>query len=237
MAPNAGQSAVTVYPVTNYSFGSKPHKQEKDHNVAERMARLKSNYDRDGMRRSVDGVLLVHEHNHPHVLLLQYGMHFFKLPGGRLKPGEDAVTGLRRKLADAHPPVSPLLLRCAECVALPQSMTSTPPFPFPSPPPLCAWDSEVQECKKLFLVPLAERSMFAVPRNVKLVAVPLFELYDNVPRYGPVISAIPAMLSRYRVNVVSQLPLLGTVNTLPQPPMAPQQQQQQQQHQQYQQMQ
>lgn len=46
-------------------------------------------YDRDGMRRSVDGVLLVHEHNHPHVLLLQYGMHFFKLPGGRLKPGED----------------------------------------------------------------------------------------------------------------------------------------------------
>ena len=41
------------------------------------------------MRRSVDGVLLVHEHNHPHVLLVQVGASFFKLPGGRLRPGED----------------------------------------------------------------------------------------------------------------------------------------------------
>ncbi|MEW5301044.1 MAG: hypothetical protein WDW36_003927 [Sanguina aurantia] len=236
MAPNAGQSAVTVYPVTNYSFGSKPHKQEKDHNVAERMARLKSNYDRDGMRRSVDGVLLVHEHNHPHVLLLQYGMHFFKLPGGRLKPGEDEVEGLRRKLTNTLSPVNPLLVTpwdIGECMGVAWRPNFDTIF-YPYVPPHI---TQPKECKKLFLVPLAERSMFAVPRNVKLVAVPLFELYDNVPRYGPVISAIPAMLSRYRVNVVSQLPLLGTVNTLPQPPMAPQQQQQQQQHQQYQQMQ
>lgn len=41
------------------------------------------------MRRSVDAVLLVHEHNHPHVLLLQMGSSFFRLPGGRLKVGED----------------------------------------------------------------------------------------------------------------------------------------------------
>eukprot|EP00955_Chlamydomonas_euryale_P098077 365123-Chlamydomonas_euryale.AAC.17 len=31
---------------------------------------------------------------------------------------------------------------------------------------------------------------------MKLVAVPLFEIYDNPGRYGPLISAIPAMLSR-----------------------------------------
>ena len=41
------------------------------------------------MRRSVDGVILVHKHNTVHVLLLQVGSAFFKLPGGRLKPGED----------------------------------------------------------------------------------------------------------------------------------------------------
>lgn len=37
-----------------------------------------------------------------------------------------------------------------------------------------------QECKKLFIVHLSEREYFAVPRNLKLLAVPLFELYDNV---------------------------------------------------------
>lgn len=38
----------------------------------------------------------------------------------------------------------------------------------------------MQECKKLFVVPLSERQYFAVPKNLKLLAVPLFELYDNV---------------------------------------------------------
>ena len=36
-------------------------------------------YNKSGMRRSVEGVLLVHEHNIPHVLLLQLGTTFFKL--------------------------------------------------------------------------------------------------------------------------------------------------------------
>ena len=38
-------------------------------------------------------MMLVFEHNHPHVLLLQLGNAFFKLPGGRLRPGEDGVWG------------------------------------------------------------------------------------------------------------------------------------------------
>jgi hypothetical protein len=36
-------------------------------------------------------VLVVHEHGHPHVLVLQMGASFFKLPGGRLRPGEDGA--------------------------------------------------------------------------------------------------------------------------------------------------
>lgn len=40
-----------------------------------------------------------------------------------------------------------------------------------------------QECKKLYLVYLSEREYFAVPKNLKLLAVPLFELYDNVQVY------------------------------------------------------
>ena len=60
---------------------------------------MRDEFDSLGMRRSVDGVLLVHEHGLPHVLLLQLGTTFFKLPGGELKPGEDEVSKekLRRK--------------------------------------------------------------------------------------------------------------------------------------------
>ena len=45
------------------------------------------------------------------------------------------------------------------------------------------------------VIPLAE--ILAVPKNMKLLAVPLFELYDNSQRYGPQLAAIPHLLSRY----------------------------------------
>lgn len=61
---------------------------------------MREEYEKDGMRRCVDGVLIVHEHGLPHVLLLQLGQSFFKLPGGELKPGEDQVEGLKRFLTD-----------------------------------------------------------------------------------------------------------------------------------------
>ena len=37
----------------------------------------------------VSAVPQVHQHGHPHVLMMQIGNSFFKLPGGRLRPGED----------------------------------------------------------------------------------------------------------------------------------------------------
>ena len=49
------------------------------------------------------------------------------------------------------------------------------------------WKCEVSKWP-VYLPRLPERAMFAVPRNYKLVAVPLSELYDNSNGYGPVIS-------------------------------------------------
>lgn len=43
-----------------------------------------------------------------------------------------------------------------------------------------------------------------MPKNMKLLAVPLFELYDNTARYGPQLSAIPHLLSRYRFEFVDE---------------------------------
>ncbi len=47
-------------------------------------------------------------------------------------------------------------------------------------------------------LPLSSRraEVLAVPKNMKLLAIPLFELYDNAARYGPQLSAIPHLLSR-----------------------------------------
>ncbi|CAI0403541.1 unnamed protein product [Linum tenue] len=147
-------------------------------------------------------ILQVQEHNHPHILLLQIGNTFCKLPGGRLKPGENEIEGLKRKLTSKLGANSPALVpdwQIGECVAIwwrPNFETIMYPY---CPPHI----TKPKECKKLFLVHLSEREYFAVPKNLKLLVVPLFELYDNVQRYGPVISTIPQQLSRFRFNMIS----------------------------------
>jgi hypothetical protein len=61
---------LNVHPLGNYSFGNSPPRAE---GVAgsERAAKLAEAYAQSGVRRSVEGILLVNEHRHPHVLLLQ----------------------------------------------------------------------------------------------------------------------------------------------------------------------
>ena len=69
-----------------------------------------------------------------------------------------------------------------------------------------SWEGKNNNRKKKFqvllllvLMPVIHIStaLFAVPKNYKLVAAPLFELYDNAPGYGPIISSLPQLLSRY----------------------------------------
>jgi cleavage and polyadenylation specificity factor subunit 5 len=76
------------------------------------------------MRRTVEGILVVHDHGHPHILMLQIANAFFKLcvcflytpscylktsfsigrPGDYLKPGEDEIEGLKRRLDERLAP-------------------------------------------------------------------------------------------------------------------------------------
>lgn len=69
--------------------------------------------------------------------------------------------------------------------------------------------SRPKEIRRLFLVHLPEKCFLAVPKNYRLVAVPLFEIYDHTQRYGPVISSVPQMLSRFNIILAgqSQVPL------------------------------
>ena len=67
------------YPLTNYTFGQKEPVYEQDISASARFQRMREEYAVTGMRRSAEGVLIVHEHGLPHILLLQHGSAFFKL--------------------------------------------------------------------------------------------------------------------------------------------------------------
>jgi len=62
--------------------------------------------------------------------------------------------------------------------------------------------SRPKECKKLYFVQLPRSKVLCVPKNMRIVAVPLYELYDNTNKYGPQLAAIPHLLSRYNFEFV-----------------------------------
>lgn len=105
------------------THSTKEAQPEEDPSVSARLQRLQNNYEDFGMRRTVEGVLVVHDHGHPHILMLQIANAFFKLyvlpcslhflpfdvtssPGDYLKPGEDELEGLKRRLDDRLAPPS-----------------------------------------------------------------------------------------------------------------------------------
>ncbi|CAG9536144.1 unnamed protein product [Cercopithifilaria johnstoni] len=192
---NSIDRAINLYPLTNYTFGTKDPQAERDHSVQARFQRMREEYEKIGMRRSVEGVLLVHEHSLPHVLLLQIGTTFFKLPGGELNPGEDEVEGLKRLLTETlgRQDGAKDLWTIEDVIG----NWWRPNFDPPRYPYIPAHVTKPKEQTKLFLVQLPERALFAVPKNYKLVAAPLFELYDNSTGYGNLIASLPQVLSRF----------------------------------------
>ncbi|KAI5476826.1 hypothetical protein MNV49_007122 [Pseudohyphozyma bogoriensis] len=196
-------TGLTVYPLSNYAFAVKAAQPEEDATVNARLARLQHDYGNLGMRRTVEGLLLVHEHGHPHVLLLQVANAFFKLPGDYLKPDEGDIKGLKVRLERR--------LGQAESKGVEKSEQKAggwgvkdliaqwwrPNYEGFMYPYIPAHVANPKEVKSIYLCQLPERSVLAVPQNMKLVAVPLFELYDNAVRYGPLLSAVPHLLSKY----------------------------------------
>jgi cleavage and polyadenylation specificity factor subunit 5 len=71
--------AIRLFPLSNYTFGTKETQPEEDPSVKDRLRRLEEYYDNHGMRRTGEGILVCHEHNHPHILMLQIANAFFKL--------------------------------------------------------------------------------------------------------------------------------------------------------------
>ncbi len=73
-----------------------------------RLKRLEEHYTAHGMRRTCEGILVCHEHNHPHILMLQIANAFFKLPGDYLRPDDDEIEGFKSRLDERLAPVGSL---------------------------------------------------------------------------------------------------------------------------------
>jgi cleavage and polyadenylation specificity factor subunit 5 len=89
---------ISLYPITNYGFGSKEAgKQRLDGN--EKLQLLEKDYESKGLITTVEACLLVHDHEHPHVLLLR-GATSFSLPGGDLEIGQEEEEGLLHRFIE-----------------------------------------------------------------------------------------------------------------------------------------
>lgn len=115
---------IRLFPLSNYTFGTKENQPEEDPSVLARLKRLEEHYEQHGMRRTCEGILVCHEHNHPHILMLQIANAFFKLcvstdpppqpngspltvarPGDYLQAEDDEVEGFKLRLNERLAPV------------------------------------------------------------------------------------------------------------------------------------
>ncbi|XP_068651192.1 pre-mRNA cleavage factor Im 25 kDa subunit 1 [Aristolochia californica] len=195
------RDVVDIYPLNQYYFGAKDAAPGREENLSERVQRMKANYAAHGMRTCVEGVLLVELFRHPHVLLLQVRNSFFKLPGGRLRPGESEIDGLKRKLTSklsVDDQTNEVDWQIGECLGMWwRSDFETLQYPY-----LRSNTERPKECTKLFLVRLPRSQQFVVPRNLKLLAIPLCQIHGNHKTYGPIIAGIPQLLSKFSFNMI-----------------------------------
>lgn len=125
-------------------------------------------------------------------------------PGDYLPPDAEELSGftdlLNSRLAPLNPSKEDLDWHIGDCLAQwwrPNHET----FLYPYLPVHC---TRPKELKKLYLIQLPAAKVLCVPKNMKLLAVPLVDLYDNTARFGPQLSAIPHYLSRYRFEFVDE---------------------------------
>lgn len=198
---SSSSNVLDVYPLNCYYFGSRESVPFKNEDVADRVIRMRANYDVRGMRNCVAAVMVVELFKHPHLLLLQVRNSIYRLPGGRLRVGESDIDGLKRKLSN--------MLSAGEATRGPEweigeclGIWWRPDFESILCPQLPPNIKKPKECTKLFLVKLPESRRFVVPKNFRLLAVPLCQLHDNEETYGPVISGVPQLLSKFSFNFV-----------------------------------
>lgn len=218
----------------------------------EKLLTLKTRCEEEQCVHSVEGILLVHLHRHPHIVLMKQTSQrardadgpravppsntnaevTYRLPGGRCRRGESEESCLLRKLGrhllnEAKMPTGAAEAASAAASDTVVDVTMThnaskagsyfrvgevmatwyrphfTPHMYPYVPAHIASGS-VREVRTLFLVHLEPTVYFNMMQDgVELVAAPLFDLYENTSKYGPLVASLPVLLSRVLINYCS----------------------------------
>jgi cleavage and polyadenylation specificity factor subunit 5 len=223
MASHSVRPKVDVFAFTNYVVREKederdengnaiPQRIGKDQNPVAKLQRMKDRFEKQGLIRSVEAVLLVNVHGHSHCLLLQHKKsEAFRLPGGKCRVGEDPVECLLRKLHEKlavgeteavggsgdGSGGTTSLFKVSELLSE-WTRPNFDPLMYPYRPPHITKEKEV---RSIYLVQLAPEGVLQVRKDFDLFAIPLFELHDNAGKYGSVVAAVPHSLSRLHTNL------------------------------------
>ncbi|KAF2437116.1 cleavage and polyadenylation specificity factor, 25 kDa subunit [Tothia fuscella] len=201
---DAGQPEVLrVYPFSANEISTKSNVPEEDSSVEDRLARLRNHYELHGMRRFCEAVMLCHEHNHLHVMVLQIANSFYKLPGGWLKEDEDEIEGMQRILAEMFEPDGSKNEKKWE-IGETVGTWYRPNFDQSLYPYIPVHVTRPKEMKKQYLIRLPQPKVIAVPKNLKFLAIPFHDLYDNIQIYGPQLAALPHVFAHYRIEYMDE---------------------------------
>uniref|UniRef100_A0A915PQ07 Cleavage and polyadenylation specificity factor subunit 5 n=1 Tax=Setaria digitata TaxID=48799 RepID=A0A915PQ07_9BILA len=176
-------SVINLYPLNNYSVRYNNYEDPPRMSDYIQSLKLRQDYETYGMIRTVLGVLLDGT---------DYA--FFYRPGGKLRCDEDEMAGIRRLMTQivGFEDSADTSFKIHHIIA----NWWRPNFEAPVYPYIPAHITKPKEVIKVFIVELPKRISFTIAKNNTLVAAPLFEIYDNVDDYGPIIANLPHVLSR-----------------------------------------
>lgn len=107
--------ALNIYPIDDYTFGVLPAS-TTERSPKARLESLELHYGQHGMATGLEAVLVVHNHGHPHLLVLQTDPETFLLykqssilscklnlgrPSGTLEQGESELEGMQRLMEES----------------------------------------------------------------------------------------------------------------------------------------
>ncbi|KAL0251273.1 hypothetical protein GEMRC1_000486 [Eukaryota sp. GEM-RC1] len=189
-----------AYPLENYRMTTRDHVQDaQDETLDQFFQRMSAEVSKQGPRTTVEAVLLTHIHSYPHILLLDTsGPRGYRLPGGKLDPGESELAGLKRSLTNKLCPTGAISWDLGELLGVyyrPEFTQNLYPFMPPH-------STLPKETIKVFLCQLPQETEFIQAKNLKLVAIPLHELKMNTSKFGGYLSDIPTLLSRININLI-----------------------------------
>lgn len=182
-----------LHKASDYQFGHSTEEEEKDTPKVPPMEKLRRKFSAEGTVKAVRCIILVHEHNHPNIMLLRNReTNEIAIPGGRLIAGEDDETGIHRILQKKLFPLNSDI-EIGEHVAT----WFRPQFSEYMYPYLPAHITTPKEIEKWYVVSLPKGSKLRSQAKNEPVFLPFYQINGNPDWQGKPLGEVPVIMSRF----------------------------------------